>query len=148
MSRADTREVKGESKNMTTENQKPQDQALTFPLKFDRCPNGHTRRVAETVRDQEAAKGKVPKDSIMVMQQLNAPIAEMKTIMLGLSIVPFLTADVDICVECGALYATTVHRRDIPTSDLQKAMGIAAPPQRPASGFQGLNRQQRRHPLQ
>lgn len=129
------------------ENLKPQDE-LKFPMKFDKCPVcGSTKRIAETLRDEEAAKGKVPKDCLMVVLQAVTPITEMKTIMLGLSIVPLLTCQIDICADCGTLYSIAVHKQDIPTGELQKMMGIAPQPRPiPPLGPQIFNRQQRRHP--
>lgn len=126
---------------MTTENQKTPDEKLTFPLKFDRCPTcGSTKRIAEMLRDEEAAKGKVPKDSPMVMLRAVTPMTELQTIMLGLSIVPLLTCLFDICAECGTLYSVMVQRQDIPTSEIQKMMGMVP------AGPQIFNRQQHRHP--
>lgn len=132
---------------MTTENQETQNERLKFPIVHDKCPVcGWTKKVAEIMRDEEAAKGKVPKDSHMVAMRAVTPIAEFQTILLGLSIVPVLTYEFDVCAnpDCGIFYCVNILRQDMPTSDLQKIMGIAPQPQQPL-GFQALNRQQRRH---
>ena len=128
---------------MAIENQKTPDEKLMFPMKFDKCPMcGSTKRVAEMLRDEEAAKGKVPKDSHMIAFRAVTPITELNTIILGLSIVPVLTFEFDVCAnpKCGAFYPVVITRQDMPTSDLQKMMGIVP------AGPQILNRQQRRHP--
>lgn len=132
---------------MTTENQETPEQGLTFPIKVDKCPYcGSTRRVAEMVRDEEVAKGKLPKDLSVVAMQAVTPVTEMKTILLGLSIVPVLTFQFDQCVDCNGWYAISTSRQDMPTGDLQKMMGIVPQPQpQQTFGFRGLPRQQRRN---
>ena len=83
----------------------------------------------------------------MVEQQVVVPIAPIQTIMMGLSIVPVLFFKYDVCAnpECGIRYCVSIERKDIPTSELQKMMGIARQTQQVPPGFQGFNRQQRRH---
>jgi len=131
---------------MTTENQETQDEGLKFPITHDACPVcGRLRSITQRVRDEEVAKGKVPKDLPVVALRAVSPITEMKTILLGLSIVPVLTHELDVC-ECGIVYSVNSVRQDMPTSDVQKMLGIVAQPrQAPISGFNPLNRQQRRH---
>ena len=130
---------------MTNENQETQDEGLKFPIVHDACPVcGRARPITQIVRDEEAAKGRVPKDLPVAAINAVAPVTEMKTILLGLSIVPVLTHQLDVC-ECGAVYAVNSVRQDMPTGDLQKVMGIVRQPQQPPPGFPGQNRQQRRH---
>ena len=136
---------------MTTENQETQNEKLVFPMKFDKCPAcGSTARVVAMLRDEEAAKGKVPKDVPMVADQGLCPITEMKTVLLGLSIVPVLVFQYDVCPKCGTKYCISIIRKDMPTSELQKLMGIQVAPinlqSSPSMGLGGMNRQQRRHP--
>ena len=117
---------------MTTDNQESQNQGLEFPIVHDKCPVcGWTKKVTETMRDEEAAKGKFSKDTHMVAMRAVAPIAELQTIMLGVRIVPVLTYEFDVCAnpDWGAFYCGKVLRQDMPTSDLQKMMGIAQQPQ-------------------
>ena len=132
---------------MTTENQETPNQGLKFPIMHDKCPHcGSTQRVAETVANEEVAKGKLSKDIRIVAMRAITPVADIKIIMMGLSIVPVLTFEFDQCAnpECGAFYPVATNRQDMPASEVQKMMGIA--PQPPQTlGFQGLNRQQRRH---
>ena len=128
---------------MTKENKKNKDEKLEFPIKVDKCPVcGSTRRVTETVRDEEAAKGRVPKDSPMIAFRAVTPITEVKTILQGLSIVPVLTFEFDVCAnpKCSAFYCVKIQRQDMPTGELQKMMGLVP------AGPQILSRQQRRHP--
>jgi len=132
---------------MTTENQETQDEGLKFPIVHDKCPVcGRPRSITQRVRDEEVAKGRVPKDMPVVALRAVSPITEMKTILLGLSIVPVLTHELDVC-ECGVVYSVNSVRQDMPTSDVQKMMGIVAQPRRATvSDFSApLNRQQRRH---
>ena len=134
---------------MTTEDQESQKQELQFPIVHDKCPVcGWTKTVAEIMRDEAAAKGKVPKDCHIVAMRAVTPITEIQTILQGLSIVPVLTFEFDVCAnpDCGAFYCVNILRQDMSGSDIQKMMGIAPQPQQSLPGLQGFNRQQRRHP--
>ena len=117
---------------MTNEHQETQNEGLTFPIVHDKCPMcGWTKKVTETMRDEAAAAGKVPKDCHMVAMRAVTPITEIQTIMRGLSIVPVLTYEFDVCAnpDCGAFYCVQILRQDMPTSDLQKMMGLVPQPQ-------------------
>jgi len=117
---------------MTTDNQENQKQELEFPIVHDKCPVcGWTKTVTGIMKDEEVAKGKVPEGTRMIALRALTPIAEIQTIMRGLSIVPVLTFEFDVCAnpDCGAFYCVGVGRQDMPTGDLQKMLGIAPQPQ-------------------
>jgi len=112
---------------MTTDNQETQNEKLDFPIVHDKCPVcGSTKRVTEMLRDEQAAKGKVPKDSPMIALRAMTPIAELPAIMLGLSMIPLLTFDFDVCAnpDCGVVYCPTITRQDMPASTLQQLIGM------------------------
>lgn len=117
---------------------------LKFPRQFDKCPAcGSVKRVAQLVGAEEVAKGKLPKEIVMKIEQDVVPVTELKTILLGLSIVPVLIAQYDVCYDCGTKYCFEMDRKDMPTTEVQKMMGFqAAPPPSPML----MNRAQRRHP--
>lgn len=131
---------------MTTENQETPNDKLTFPLKFSKCPNcGSNRRPAEIVANEQKAKGKMAKEQPIAADRNLAIIADIPTVIQGLSMVPVLTYLGDTCADCGLKYTVEVQRQDLPASEVQKLMGMAprAPQAPPGTLF--LNREQRRH---
>lgn len=126
---------------MVTENQDSKPQALQFPIVHSKCPVcGCEEDVVGKVKAEELAKGKGEEGTPMMMLRAATPVAELATIMLGLSMVPMLTFDLQACAnpDCGALYFNRAERNDLSALDIQKMLGLQV-------GAPGLNRQQRRH---
>ena len=89
----------------------------------------------------EMAKGKLREGIPMMMLRCGVPVAEIQTIMLGLSMIPVLSFDLQACSnpDCGAVYFSRAERVDMSALDVQKTLGLQV-------GAPGQNRQQRRHP--
>ena len=106
---------------------------MNYPLKFDTCPScGSQARIAETETNEEIEKGNLPekaRTAVMVAQVRIFDPSD-KTILLVRREIPIIFAFIDICVDCGTLYAVEV----------QKGTGIVEPqitkgPQSPDQGF-------------
>jgi len=82
--------------------EKEQEQELKFPLQFTKCPScGSTRRIAGGVLEEQKQKGRVSEKANACLIPAQAIIADPTKILLT---VPIITAMIDACANCGALY--------------------------------------------
>ena len=80
---------------------------LIFPIIHDKCPVcGSTRRVANEVKKQEAAKGKVHEEANFGLGMYRAAISDPSIPSLSC---PIIIAILDVCVDCGAVYSPVVN---------------------------------------
>lgn len=108
---------------------------LKFPLEFNTCPScGGTKRLAETVMQQEKEKGKIGED-VKAAIFSPPPVVIIDPRRMSLSS-PVIITRFDICIEeqddgtlCGTLYCIR--------ADLGTATPGVKPPKMPP-GMQGL----------
>ncbi len=75
-----------------------------FPLTFDKCPAcGSTERIAESIGEQEKAKGKIRETARFAVFTQAVIIADPTRIVIS---APMLNAGYDVCMKCGAVYCT------------------------------------------
>jgi len=100
---------------------------LEFPMDWGKCPYcGEERCVAETVRLEEEAKGKINPGSKSAMVQ--ALVAITDVLAPHIRTVPTLIGYIDACVKCGAARFIHIDRRDT-------LMGVEMPnPTQPQPG--------------
>ncbi len=83
---------------------------------FDQCPNcGCSIRVYESAANQMILEGKEPADYRYVMQQFQSVIASPKHLEsapIG-SKLPAITTQLDICQDCGTVYAISVEWEEV-----------------------------------
>ena len=86
---------------------------LQFPIDFTCCPNcGSERRVAETVTNEEIEKGNLKpehKTPFIASRALIFDPSSMKLV-LGEKIVTALYGFIDICADCGTVYARHIEK--------------------------------------
>lgn len=104
------------------------EEELKFPLEFKECPNcGSTKRVFETVMNQERAKGKIGEDARGGTRTQVVIVADMRKAFLS---APALAITWDMCADCGHEYCVRI---DLTTATPQMR------PQGPGmKGFGGL----------
>ena len=87
---------------------------LEFPLDFPQCSHcGEKRPVAETVRREEVAKGKIKKESRSAMTGVVVTIADMN-LAHPLMTVPNLRGYLECCAKCGNAWWVHIDRQDAP----------------------------------
>lgn len=98
---------------------------LQVIAEFDKCPGmkdgkpcGSTRRFAGEVAEEQREKGLMGKGLKVGIFQMSGPIADPRKVnqMLVGTKVPIISALLDICMECGTLYAVRLERGDAPLS--------------------------------
>jgi len=80
---------------------------------FDKCPHcGSTRKFAEEVADEQREKGLMGKGLKVGIFQMAGPVADPSKIsqMLVGTKVPIISALLDVCMDCGTLYAVRLER--------------------------------------
>lgn len=104
---------------------------LKFPMDFDKCPVcGSHRRVVDEVKKEEIAKGKIRPEKKAALTKMGVAVTDAVKIK-GVLTVPLVTAMVDICADCGALYAVQVDRTE---EDPGKFAVIQQTPVMPTAG--------------
>ncbi len=103
------------------ENQEQVEAPLEFPLTWpDECPVcGTTRLVANSVKQEEVAKGKWNPTTPAVLLQPQSPMVDP----LSLAVVmqaPMLVSQWDTCVKCGIVRSLVVERGDGPVQFKQR----------------------------
>jgi len=91
-----------------------QEAKLEFPIWHDKCPFcGSTRRVANEVKEEEVAKGKIRPETHCALGELAVTIADPSKIVGNLT-APLIIGHYDACAEpeCGALYLVHAERRE------------------------------------
>ena len=99
---------------------------------FDCCPQcGSTRRLAEEVAEEQREKGMMGKGLKYGLHQLGGPILDPRRVnkMLVGTKVPTATALLDVCLDCGNVYAVRLERGEVPLK------GIIAQPGQPPPGI-------------
>lgn len=84
---------------------------------FDKCPNcGSTRRFAGEVAEEQKEKGAVGEGLKFGLQQVGGPIMDPRKISQTLvgAKVPVVTALLDVCMDCGTIYAVRLERGEVP----------------------------------
>jgi hypothetical protein len=100
---------------------------------FDKCPNcGSTKRYAESVADEQREKGLIGEGLKFGIYQVGGPIFDPRKVnkMLVGSKVPVILALLDVCLDCGALYAVRLERSEVPLRVV-----VAQPPPGQPPGF-------------
>jgi len=83
---------------------KENEKELKFPKEFKKCPGcGSTKRIAQTVGDQEKSKGKIAKDTIIVIEQKGSLVYNPFSMIAVLS-APLIISNYDVCAKCGMYY--------------------------------------------
>ena len=78
------------------------EEELKFPIEFKECPNcGSTRRIAQTIIDEQIEKGLAGKDTIGISSVTNSVLWDQRKMLLS---VPVLTCLEDVCLDCGTKY--------------------------------------------
>ena len=85
-----------------------EEKELQFPMNFD-CPNcGSKRRIIEIIGNEEKAKGRIGQDvSTCLMPLRNAVIDPRKP---PLFTFPVIAVRLDVCADCGTVYASFINR--------------------------------------
>jgi len=84
---------------------------------FDKCPAcGSTRRWADEVAKEQIEKGVMDAGLKYGIYQVGGPILDPRRTnkMLVGSKVPVILALLDVCLDCGALYAVRLERGEVP----------------------------------
>ena len=101
---------------------------------FEKCPNcGSTRRLAEEVAVEQREKGMMGKGLKYGLHQLGGPILDPRRVnkMLVGTKIPTVTALLDVCLDCGTIYAVRLERGEVPLG----AVVAQPPPGQPPPGF-------------
>lgn len=112
-----------------------------YPKFHDKCPSCEsTERESESMVNEEKKKGRVKKDTSGPLMRQITGVAIPNPLNVPNFKVPGLIADLDICSNCGLLYATMVERKLVippPTMQFKMAPGArppGLPPQVPGVG--------------
>lgn len=108
------------------------EEELKFPLEFNECPNCRgTRKVFNTVMEQEKAKGKIGEDAKGGTRTQMVIVADMRKTFLS---APALMITWDICADCGMEHCIRVDLTTA-TPQMQKQgpglKGLGFPQSRP-----------------
>lgn len=109
---------------------------------FDRCPGyrevegvlqpcGSTRRFAGEVTKEQREKGAIGEGLRYGLYQIGGPILDPRKVnqMLLETMVPVTLALLDVCMDCGCVYAIRLERQEIPLGDIIKSPpGAMTPP--------------------
>lgn len=101
---------------------------------FDSCPHcGSTRRLAGEVAQEQVEKGQMDKGLKYGLHQLGGPILDPRKVnqMLVGTKVPTVSALLDVCLDCGTIYAVRLEKGEVPL----KAVVAKPPPGQPPPGF-------------
>lgn len=101
-----------------------------FPKKFDSCPNcGSKRRLTEFIIEQQVKDGKTV-HAMARFQPLSAMIMVDPKFQLILtsSKVKSPASDIDVCIDCGTIYATAINIVDVQMNAAPKGPGGQVPP--------------------
>jgi hypothetical protein len=93
---------------------------------FDKCPVcGSTRRWADEVAKEQIEKGVMDKGLKYGIYQMGGPILDPRKVnqMLVGTKVPTVSALLDVCMDCGTIYAVRLERGEVPLR-----MVVAQPP--------------------
>ena len=93
---------------------------LQFPLMWDKCPAcGSPRRVADIVKEEEIPKGKWRADlPATILPQPTAMIDPLK--IQHVLTFTMLISMLDICADCGCLYAFRIDKTETSTDQMQR----------------------------
>ena len=104
---------------------------LTFPMTWEKCPVcGDTRQVANEVKEEQKAKGKIGPGFNTAIAMLNSLILDPRKI-VGQLTAPILTSYLDICAKCGVVYCVRIDRQE---------QNLAVPPPSQSGQPAGLGR--------
>lgn len=84
---------------------------------YDKCPVcGSTRRFAEEVAQEQREKGLMGEGLKFGIYQMAGPILDPSKVnqMLVGTKIPTVSALVDVCLDCGCLYAVRLERGEVP----------------------------------
>lgn len=101
---------------------------------FDKCPVcGSTRRFAEEVAQEQKEKGLMGEGLKFGIYQMAGPILDPSKVnqMLVGTKIPTISALVDVCLDCGTIYAVRLERGEVPL----RAVVAQPPPGQPPPGF-------------
>jgi hypothetical protein len=94
-----------------------QEKEMVFPITHDKCPCcGSTRRVADMVKDQEVAKGKIRSDSNFALSVYIAAISDPRIATLTS---PVITSMIDVCSNCGCVWSPMTQCVEQETTKMQ-----------------------------
>lgn len=101
---------------------------LTFPMTWEKCPVcGDTRQVANEVKEEQKAKGKIGPGFNTAIAMLNSLILDPRKI-VGQLTAPILTSYLDICAKCGVVYCVHIDR-------LEQNLSVKpSAPEKPSAG--------------
>jgi hypothetical protein len=97
---------------MSNDKQKPR-----IIAEFSKCPVcGSTKRFAESIAAEQREKGLMGDDLPAGVWEFAGPIFDPRVVtkMLVGSTVPGIQAVIDICLDCGAVYAIRLIRLELP----------------------------------
>ena len=81
---------------------------------FNQCPNcGSERRFAKSIADELIEKGLMGKDLNWGLHLIGGPIYDQRkipTMLVGVSTAPVALASVDVCLDCGTIYAIRLEK--------------------------------------
>jgi len=100
---------------------------------FAHCPNpncGSTRRFAEEVAKEQREKGAMGEGLKYGLYQIGGPILDPRKVnqMLVETMVPETFALLDVCMDCGCVYAIRLERQERPLGDIIQPLPGAKPP--------------------
>ena len=115
-------------------NENPKEQ-MAEVIDFDKCPHcGSSNGLAITLYKGQAEKGHVRKMEKYGIYEFSGPIVDLEMVKLGKVLigtkVPYMAVTIDVCQDCGALYAVRITKTE---------MATAAAPLNPQGGFDGIN---------
>jgi len=97
---------------------------------FDKCPNcGGTRRLAGEVDEEQIEKGAMEPGLKYGLQQVGGPILDPRKasqILVGTR-VPAVFVLLDVCMDCGTLYAVRLERGEAALQGVQRLPGFMPP---------------------
>ena len=98
---------------------------------FDKCPVcGGSRRFAESVAKEQREKGLIGEGLKYGIYEMGGPILDPSKVsqMLVGTMIPTVAALIDVCLDCGTIYAVRLERGEVPLRVV-----VAKPPLGPAT---------------
>jgi len=98
---------------------------------FSKCPVcGSTRRFAESVAAEQKGKGLMGKDLPVGVWEFAGPLFDprMATKMILGTKVPTVRAVIDVCLDCGAVYAVRLERGEASLTNVVARPKMGPPP--------------------
>lgn len=98
---------------------------------FDKCPNcGSTRRFAESVAAEQREKGMLGEGLKFGIYQMSGPILDLrkKNKMLVETKIPNISSLVDVCLDCGNIYAVRLERGEVTLGEVLAQIAGIIPP--------------------